>query len=115
MKRIRRILAVPLVAAGLLTAGGGDAQAAYSDCGAALCYWAGQNAPGSPNWRYTSTGNSGVNYYTRYNGYSNRKVNRYTGSGQTGTGTCMNAGTGWSLTSPAYVGSHLIFGAGTIC
>jgi hypothetical protein len=103
-----------LLALAVVPFGADIASAGTGNCGSRLCYWAGEGYPGSPNWAYTSTGNSSVNYRSRYNGYSDRSVNRYTGLNQTGTGTCMPRNAGNTFTSLIYVGSHLIPSSGTI-
>lgn len=117
MNRIKRaaLVAVALGASVGLVGGVAPVEASTSDCGQRWCLWDGQNYPGNPNWDYGSTGNSGVSYKSRYNGFSNRKLNRYTDFNQTGTGTCVNALHGNTFSSYSYVGSHLIYGPGTIC
>ena len=88
------------------------------NCGEALCLWSSINMPGSPNWSYGSTGNAGVNYRSRWSGFTNQKLNRYSGANQTGNGVCMNPQTGSSNPNgglTVYLGSLLVYGQGTRC
>jgi hypothetical protein len=96
----------------------GSASAAGYNCGEALCLWSSINFPGSPNWSYSSTGNAGVNYRSRWSGFTNKKLNRYSGANQTGTGVCMNPQTGSSNPnngSTVYLGSLLVYASGSRC